>query len=52
MVGSVDLMRVARESIPRGRWAAQKGTRYQPIAVAAEQDLHIWGVVSGVVRKL
>jgi DNA polymerase V len=26
--------------------------RYQPITVAAEQDLHVWGVVSGVVRRL
>ena len=26
--------------------------RYRPIAVAAEQDLHVWGVVSGVVRRL
>ena len=25
---------------------------YQPIAVAECQDLHVWGVVSGVVRKL
>lgn len=25
---------------------------YQPIAVAEGQDLHVWGVVTGVVRKL
>jgi len=25
---------------------------YQPIVVTAEQDLHVWGVVLGVVRKL
>ena len=31
---------------------APENPRYQPIAVAAEQDLHIWGVVLGVVRKL
>lgn len=31
---------------------APENPRYQPITVAAEQDLHIWGVVLGVVRKL
>ena len=31
---------------------APENPRYQPIVVAAEQDLHIWGVVTGVVRKL
>jgi DNA polymerase V len=31
---------------------APENPRYQPIVVAAEQDLHVWGVVSGVVRKL
>ncbi len=31
---------------------APENPRYRPIAVAAEQDLHIWGVVSGVVRRL
>ncbi|SFM01405.1 DNA polymerase V [Desulfomicrobium norvegicum] len=25
---------------------------YKPIAVTEEQELHVWGVVSGVVRKL
>ena len=31
---------------------APENPRYRPITVAAEQDLHIWGVVSGVVRRL
>ena len=31
---------------------APENPRYRPIAVAAEQDLHVWGVVSGVVRRL
>lgn len=31
---------------------APENPRYQPIAVAEEQDLHVWGVVSGVVRRL
>jgi DNA polymerase V len=31
---------------------APENPRYKPIAVAAEQDLHVWGVVSGVVRRL
>jgi DNA polymerase V len=31
---------------------APENPRYRPIAVAAEQDLHIWGVVSGVVRRI
>jgi len=31
---------------------APENPRYQAIAVAAEQDLHVWGVVTGVVRKL
>lgn len=31
---------------------APENPRYKPITVAAEQDLHIWGVVSGVVRRL
>ena len=31
---------------------APENPRYQPITVAEGQDLHVWGVVSGVVRKL
>jgi DNA polymerase V len=31
---------------------APENPRYQPITVAAEQDLHVWGVVAGVVRRL
>ena len=31
---------------------APDNPRYRPIVVAAEQDLHVWGVVSGVVRRL
>lgn len=31
---------------------APENPRYQPITVAEEQDLHVWGVVSGVVRRL
>jgi DNA polymerase V len=31
---------------------APENPRYQPIVVADEQELHVWGVVSGVVRKL
>ena len=31
---------------------APENPRYRSIAVAAEQDLHVWGVVSGVVRRL
>lgn len=31
---------------------APENPRYQTITVAAEQDLHVWGVVSGVVRRL
>jgi DNA polymerase V len=31
---------------------APENPRYKPIVVNDEQDLHVWGVVSGVVRKL
>jgi DNA polymerase V len=31
---------------------APENSRYQPITVAEGQDLHVWGVVLGVVRKL
>ncbi|MDY0227336.1 SOS response UmuD protein. Serine peptidase. MEROPS family S24 [Desulfomicrobium apsheronum] len=31
---------------------APENPRYKPIAVTEEQELHVWGVVSGVVRKL
>lgn len=31
---------------------APENPLYKPIAVNDEQDLHVWGVVSGVVRKL
>ncbi len=31
---------------------APENPRYQPIAVSEGQDLHVWGVVTGVVRKL
>jgi DNA polymerase V len=31
---------------------APENPRYRPITVGAEQDLHVWGVVSGVVRRL
>jgi DNA polymerase V len=31
---------------------APENPLYRPIAVAAEQDLHVWGVVSAVVRRL
>jgi DNA polymerase V len=31
---------------------APENPRYQAITVAAEQDLHVWGVITGVVRRL
>ena len=48
--GELTVKRLVRKD---GRiFLAPENPRYRPIAVAAEQDLHIWGVVSGVVRML
>ncbi|MCD8388276.1 MAG: translesion error-prone DNA polymerase V autoproteolytic subunit [Bacteroidales bacterium] len=50
--GEFTLKRFKLDETGRCAWLIPANPRYRPIKVTAENDFMVWGVVTGVVRKL